>query len=144
MPVLVGIDEESLAAYGQWPWPRYRLAQLVDRLWLHGAEVVVLDFLMPEPDRSSPEVIRAERRRDGLDATESTAVNAKDGNSDRLAAALGRGKAVLAVQLDFSGSEVLSGRPAPVTPCRHGAQQRAGQHGRMAAADRRDPLHCRN
>jgi CHASE2 domain-containing sensor protein len=116
VPALVGIDEESLAAYGQWPWPRYRLAQLVDRLWRQGAEVVVLDFLMPEPDRSSPEVIRAERRRDGLEATGATAVDGKDSNSDRLAAALGRGKAVLAVHLDFSGREVLSARPAPAMP----------------------------
>ena len=32
VPVLVGIDEESLQAYGQWPWPRYRLAKIVERL----------------------------------------------------------------------------------------------------------------
>jgi hypothetical protein len=25
----VDIDEASLAAVGQWPWPRYRLARLV-------------------------------------------------------------------------------------------------------------------
>src|SRR5512136_1553789 len=55
---LVGIDEESLAARGQWPWPRYRLAVLLDHLQQAGAAVVALDFLMPEPDRSSPEVIR--------------------------------------------------------------------------------------
>ena len=26
--VVVDIDEKSLAKYGQWPWPRYRLANL--------------------------------------------------------------------------------------------------------------------
>lgn len=48
VPVVVGIDEDSLAAFGQWPWPRYRLALLIERLQQLGAQVVVLDFLMPE------------------------------------------------------------------------------------------------
>jgi len=29
---IVSIDETSLERYGQWPWPRTRLAQLIDRL----------------------------------------------------------------------------------------------------------------
>ena len=52
VPLLVGIDEESLAAFGQWPWPRYRLAMLVECLQRLGAQVIVLDILMPEPDRT--------------------------------------------------------------------------------------------
>lgn len=64
VPVIVRIDEESLALYGQWPWPRYRLAQLVNRLKELKAQVVVLDILMPESDRTSPEVIARERVRD--------------------------------------------------------------------------------
>ena len=64
IPVMVGIDDESLKVYGQWPWPRYRLARLVQRLWELGADTVALDFLMPEPDRTSPEAIIAERNRD--------------------------------------------------------------------------------
>ena len=63
-PVLVGIDERSLEVYGQWPWPRYRLARLVNKLRLAGADVVALDMLMPEADRTSPEVILHERQRD--------------------------------------------------------------------------------
>ena len=51
-------------SYGQWPWPRYRLARLVKQLHRLGAAVIVLDFLMPEPDRTSPEVIVSERQRD--------------------------------------------------------------------------------
>ena len=30
--IIVDIDEDSLKAYGQWPWPRTRVAELVDRL----------------------------------------------------------------------------------------------------------------
>ncbi|MDZ4198567.1 MAG: CHASE2 domain-containing protein, partial [Kiritimatiellia bacterium] len=56
--VLVDIDEESLAAIGQWPWSRVLLAQMTDRLWAAGAAVVVFDMVFPEPDRTSPEQIR--------------------------------------------------------------------------------------
>lgn len=100
-PVVVGIDEASLAAYGQWPWPRYRLAQLVRQLRQLGATVVVLDLLMPEADRTSPEVIAHERRRD-LDATPAPPPSAADSNSQRLAGALAEGPSVLAYYLDFS------------------------------------------
>lgn len=55
LPVrVVVIDDASLAAYGQWPWPRSRLAELNDRLAALGAAVVVYDFLFAEPDRLSP------------------------------------------------------------------------------------------
>jgi adenylate cyclase len=55
LPVrIVDIDDRSLATYGQWPWPRSRLAELVDRLRQLGAAVVAFDVLFPEPDRASP------------------------------------------------------------------------------------------
>ena len=101
-PVLVGIDEESLAAFGQWPWPRYRLALLVEELQRLGAAVVALDILMPESDRSSPEVIRVERQRDLTRATIPPPRSDQDSNSQRLAAALARGTTVLGYYLDFS------------------------------------------
>lgn len=63
-PVVVGIDEESLARFGQWPWPRYRLAQLIEALDLQGVAAIGLDLLMPEEDRTSPDVIFRERQRD--------------------------------------------------------------------------------
>ncbi|WP_170920798.1 CHASE2 domain-containing protein [Enhydrobacter aerosaccus] len=58
MPVrIVDIDEASLAAYGQWPWPRTRLAELVDKLTGAGAAVIAFDVVFAEPDRSSLPVI---------------------------------------------------------------------------------------
>lgn len=113
---LVGVDEASLAEYGQWPWPRYRLAQLVERLQQLGAEVVVLDFLMPEPDRTSPGVIQAERSRDHFDMA-APVVAGEDGNSMQLARVLGQGKSVLGYYLDFSGQAVSGGQlPGPDLP----------------------------
>ncbi len=55
MPVrIVDIDEASLRALGQWPWPRDRLAMLVERLADMGASAIAFDILFAEPDRLSP------------------------------------------------------------------------------------------
>jgi len=51
--IIVDIDTESLARYGQWPWPRYRIAKLLDKLREMGALSVGIDILFAEPDRSS-------------------------------------------------------------------------------------------
>ena len=60
MPVrIVDIDDVSLARYGQWPWPRTRLAAIVKRLAKEGAAVVAFDIVFSEPDRSSSENILA-------------------------------------------------------------------------------------
>jgi adenylate cyclase len=55
LPVrVVDIDDASLARFGQWPWPRDLVAQLVDRLHQAGAGAIALDIMFSEPDRSSP------------------------------------------------------------------------------------------
>lgn len=51
---IVDIDEESLARIGQWPWPRTRVADLVDKLRGLGAGVIAFDMVFAEPDRTSP------------------------------------------------------------------------------------------
>ncbi len=51
---VVDIDDASLKAYGQWPWPRTRIAELVQRLHEAGTAVVAFDVLLTEPDRTSP------------------------------------------------------------------------------------------
>jgi HD-GYP domain-containing protein (c-di-GMP phosphodiesterase class II) len=48
---VVVVDDQSLDALGQWPWPRDVIARLVDRLRELGASVVALDMLFAEPDR---------------------------------------------------------------------------------------------
>jgi serine phosphatase RsbU (regulator of sigma subunit)/CHASE2 domain-containing sensor protein len=59
--IIVDIDEASLTALGQWPWPRTRLARLIDATHRMGALAVGLDLLMPEADRFSPDLVLAER-----------------------------------------------------------------------------------
>ncbi|MBI3759144.1 MAG: CHASE2 domain-containing protein, partial [Deltaproteobacteria bacterium] len=52
--VIVDIDEESLRKFGQWPWARTRVADLVTRLTNAGAAVIGFDIVFHEPDRLSP------------------------------------------------------------------------------------------
>ncbi len=52
--VIVDIDEASLKAFGQWPWPRFRVAELLERLSAAGAGIIGLDIVFSEPDRTSP------------------------------------------------------------------------------------------
>ena len=54
---VVDIDEASLKAYGQWPWPRTRIADLVQHLHVAGAKVIAFDVLLAEPDRTSPKAM---------------------------------------------------------------------------------------
>jgi adenylate cyclase len=51
---VVDIDDASLAKLGQWPWPRTLLAQLIERLNAFQPKAIALDFILAEPDRTSP------------------------------------------------------------------------------------------
>ena len=51
---IIDIDEASLDIYGQWPWPRNILADMINNLTMLGAKVIVFDGVFPEPDRTSP------------------------------------------------------------------------------------------
>ncbi len=62
--VMVDIDDASLAAAGQWPWPRYRIATLVQRIAAARPAAIALDIFFPEPDRSSLNTLRESFRRD--------------------------------------------------------------------------------
>ncbi len=61
LPVaIVDIDEASLETYGQWPWPRTRMAELVEKLTAAGAIVIGFDIVFAEADRLSPELVAAD------------------------------------------------------------------------------------
>lgn len=50
---LAVIDEKSLDAEGRWPWPRSKIATLVDALARDGAKVIGFDISFSEPDENS-------------------------------------------------------------------------------------------
>ena len=83
--LVVDIDESSTAAFGPWPWPRERIATLVETLLSQGARGVALDILMEKPGDS--------------------------GGDARLAALAEHGPLVLAQAFDFDFQAI---RPAPI------------------------------
>ena len=52
--VIIDIDEESLKTLGQWPWPRDKIAQVLENLTLAGVGVIGFDIVFAELDQSSP------------------------------------------------------------------------------------------
>ena len=70
VPVVVDIDEASLAEFGQWPWSRYLLAKLLVAIHDAGAASIAMDILLSEEDRSSPmRLIRDIRRDAGMEVS---------------------------------------------------------------------------
>ncbi|HEX9114073.1 MAG TPA: CHASE2 domain-containing protein, partial [Nitrospirota bacterium] len=51
--VIATIDEKSIDRIGRWPWPRTKIAELIDKLGRYGARVVAFDVFFSEPDQSS-------------------------------------------------------------------------------------------
>jgi adenylate cyclase len=54
---IVAIDDRTLAAAGQWPWPRNRLAILIDAIAAQKPLAIGLDIYMPEADQTSPDKV---------------------------------------------------------------------------------------
>jgi|LNFM01.1.fsa_nt_gb adenylate cyclase len=58
--VVVEIDERSLRDIGQWPWPRTRVAQVIERLVVAQPAAIAIDALFVEPDRYAPAALMAQ------------------------------------------------------------------------------------
>lgn len=56
--VVVEIDDKSLKAFGQWPWPRMITAELINTISDSKPSAVALDIVFSEKDRSSPDTLR--------------------------------------------------------------------------------------
>ncbi len=53
--VIVGIDSQSVAAHGRWPWTRIDQAKIIDNISEAGAKVIITDILYSEHDRQNPD-----------------------------------------------------------------------------------------
>lgn len=114
--VLAAIDERSLDEIGKWPWPRAKIAALVDRLSAEGARVIAMDIVFSEPDVNNKlkfiESMQEETRVLGLNDPalarflEQARVEAD--NDSILAAAISRSQApvVLGYFFHFSREEI--------------------------------------
>jgi adenylate cyclase len=122
LPLVVDIDEASLAEYGQWPWPRYRVALLLGLLRNAGVAAVGLDIVFAEPDRSSPGVIAGQLRRDLRVEAEITGLPEALRDFDRvLADMLHSGPFALGYYLEFAPGQAggTAGEKAcPLPPAR--------------------------
>src|SRR3954466_3660610 len=107
---IVNIDDKSLAKYGQWPWPRTRIADLVSALTKMGARVIAFDIMFPEPDRLTPAV--AADSFYGLDEATREKLRALPSNDDVFANAMRRSRVVLAE----TGIPNVLAKPDPTLP----------------------------
>ena len=112
--VIVDIDEASLAAYGQWPWPRTLIARLLENLFRSGAVVVGFDVLFAEADRTSPANIA--KNVTGLTASTIAQLNSLPTNDKILADVVRRTRTVL--------GQAAAVRPAETSPASAGRRRK--------------------
>ncbi len=106
---LVAVDEASLAALGQWPWPRDVIGRLVNALHDAGAAAIAFDILFSEPDRLGAP---------SADADGPTSTDAE------LAAAIARAPVAAGFALTVESSPLSSAASpcvvTPLEPVQHG------------------------
>ena len=116
---IVDIDDKSLGRFGQWPWPRYRVAHLAEQLFHQGSAAVVFDMVFAEPDRTSLSRLALEMGRDlGVTVRLPDMPEAFLDNDRILAKALQRGRSVLgfALMFDKSGEDRPCSGKTPALP----------------------------
>ncbi len=109
---IVDIDEESLAAHGQWPWPRTLVADLVTRIAGYGSIAMAFDAVFPESDRMSPDLLA-----DSLSGASDTLrreLRTLPSNDQVFADALRRTRVVLG-QSGYQ-RDLAKGRSRPISP----------------------------
>jgi len=112
VPVIVDLDEKSLAQFGQWPWPRYRVALLLRKLKDLGAASIGLDMVFPEADRTSFAALQRDILRDFKIPVDVRGLPATLRDHDRgLAAVLAQGPFVLGYKFTLSDEEHPRGEP---------------------------------
>lgn len=112
---IVDIDEDSLAKLGQWPWPRYRIAELVARLQARQAAAIGFDIVFAEPDRTSPAAVSADWP---VPPGVRKLLSGLPDNDTVLARQLSQGGVVLGFSLERRGDGSLPAHmpvPSPVT-----------------------------
>jgi len=127
LPVtVVEIDQKSLTAIGQWPWPRTQLARLVNTVNRAEAAAIGLNVVMPEADALSPERLLSESA--VQDRSVVAALRSLLSNDAALASALAGAPSVLA----FVGTDDATRTPLRVSPITVQAKRTGGDAGELA------------
>lgn len=90
---IVDIDDKSLARLGQWPWPRTRIADMIQNLTSNGAVAIGFDVVFSEADRLNPDLVASQMRY--LDDATRTRLRELPSNDQILAEAIKRSRVVL-------------------------------------------------
>ena len=106
--VVIGIDSQSLAKYGQWPWPRDLLAQLVNKIQAAQPLALGIDIIFSGSDHYSPQVLAAR-----LPGLPKSALDKLPEPDRLLARALSSGPSALAI---IGLSTPLAGSNQPARP----------------------------
>lgn len=91
--VVVDLDEPSLDEFGQWPWPRTRWAELVEKLTELGATAIAFDIVFPEVDTTS--IANLADSIEGITEETRNTLKAVPTNDDVFAAAIKKSKIVV-------------------------------------------------
>jgi adenylate cyclase len=122
LPVhIIDIDEAALAEYGQWPWPRTVVADLIDKLADAGVAVVAFDIVFSEADRSSLRVLARSLPEEMRDTDMRRMMEALPDNDEVLAEALAKAPVVTGFAFDAKGK---TGAPRRVWGVAHNTGER--------------------
>jgi serine phosphatase RsbU (regulator of sigma subunit)/CHASE2 domain-containing sensor protein len=110
--VIVAIDDASLAAIGQWPWPRQIEAQLITNILDGHPAALGIDLLWPEPDRQSPE--QWLKQAGAVPPALGDALRQLPTHDSLLRDAIAAGPVVLGIGVDAEGGEKDVGPLAPI------------------------------
>ncbi len=118
--VIVDLDENSLFKYGQWPWPRHRVADLLKKIAAAQPAVVALDMVFAEPDRTSVKRMLEDMAADRNIKTLLERIPPALKDNDRLMAeALSSGPFILGNKFQFGETEENPGscilHPLPIS-----------------------------
>lgn len=131
--VIVAVDNASLEELGRWPWPRSRLARLLDRVNEAGPAAIGFDIVQSE-DTAAPDLsVLVGKVAPASLAEVTSALEGESGEDAALAAAIGKsGRAVLGYFFDFSSKAKTVDGDEAVTA--YGAVQSTGSASAEPAA----------
>jgi adenylate cyclase len=97
-----------LSTHGQWPWPRYKIAAIVDKLNQAGAAAIGIDIMFPEKDRTSLVNISADLKADFNLSIDFVADGIYPDNDHLLSQSISNSPTVLGYQFLFDTTHVHS------------------------------------
>jgi adenylate cyclase len=109
---IIDIDEKSLTKFGQWPWPRTRIADMIVNLTRLGAVAIGFDIVFAEPDRLNPNAVADAMRY--LDEETKSRLRTLPSNDQIFADAIKRSRVVLG-ETGLAGANPLFDKTLPVT-----------------------------